>query len=66
MLSLVRLTGKEDSNNEKRISCKEDCARKEALARGDHYELPTAPIRHSGRSSKNTEGDQQRDRRTGC
>jgi len=33
----------EDSNNEKRISCKEDCARKEALAQGDHYELPTEP-----------------------
>jgi len=52
----------EDSNNEKRISCKEDCARKEALARGDHYELPTEPDPTFRKVlEEHREGDQQRE-----
>jgi len=45
----------EDSNNEKRISCKEDCARKKRSHRATTTSCRLSPIRHSGRSSKNTE-----------
>lgn len=36
------LNWQKDSNSDRKISCKNDCNRKNALARGDYYELPTA------------------------